>query len=159
MIPDALTVARAVHVLALVHWIGGVCAVTTIVLPQARRLGDAEAAIEFFESFERRFVSQVRVSIALAGLSGLYMLYALDAWDRFRHLSFWWLHLMVAVWCLFATMVYVIEPLFAHRKFREHAMRDAAAAFARVARLHMIALLVSAIAIGAGVLGAHGALP
>jgi uncharacterized membrane protein len=158
MIPDGLTLARAVHVLALVHWIGGVCAVTTIVLPQARRLGEPAAAIEFFESFERRFVQQVRISIALAGLSGLYMLYALDAWDRFRHLSFWWLHLMVAVWCLFALMVFVIEPLFAHRKFREHAMHDAAGAFARATRLHVVALVISAITIGAGVLGAHGAL-
>jgi uncharacterized membrane protein len=159
MIPDGLTLARAVHVLALVHWIGGVCSVTTIVLPQARRLGDARAAVEFFESFERRFVRQVRVSILLAGLSGLYMLHALDAWGRFRDVSFWWLHLMVAVWCLFATMVFVIEPLFAHRKFREYAMRDAEGAFALVTRLHMLALVISAIAIGAGVLGAHGALP
>ena len=159
MIPDDLTLARAVHVLALVHWIGGVCAVTTIVLPLARQLGDPKVAIEFFEAFEQRFIRQVRVSISLAGLSGLYMLYALDAWDRFRHLSFWWLDLMVAVWCLFATMVFVIEPLFAHRKFREHAMRDVAGAFARVMRLHVAVLVISAIAIGAGVLGAHGALP
>lgn len=159
MVPDGLTLARAIHVLALVHWIGGVFAVTTIVLPQARRLADAEAAIDFFESFERVFVRQVRVSIALAGLSGLYMLHALDAWDRFRHLSFWWLDLMVAVWCVFAAMVFVIEPLFAHRKFRELATRDAAAAFALVTRLHLVALAVSAIAIAAGVLGAHGALP
>ena len=155
---DDLTLARAVHILALVHWIGGVSAVTTIVLPQARRLGDARAAIDFFEAFERRFVRQVRISIALAGLSGLYMLHALDAWDRFRHASFWWLDLMVAVWCLFATMVFVIEPLVAHRKFNEYAMRDAAGAFALAARLHFVALSVSAIAIGAGVLGAHGVL-
>lgn len=159
MIPDDLDLARAVHILALVHWIGGVGAVTTIVLPQARRLADTEAAVEFFESFERRFVRQVRISILLAGLSGLYMLYALDAWDRFRHASFWWLHLMIAVWCLFATMVFVIEPLFAHRKFREYAMADAAGAFALATRLHFLVLAVSTIAIGAGVLGAHGALP
>jgi len=159
MVPDDLTLARAVHIIALVHWIGGVSAVTTIVLPQARRLGDAGAAIEFFEAFERRFVRQVRISIAFAGISGLYLLYALDAWDRFRHASFWWLHLMVAVWCLFATMVFVIEPLFAHRKFREYAMQDAAGAFALATRMHVVALAVSAIAIGAGVLGAHGALP
>jgi uncharacterized membrane protein len=159
MIPDALTLARAIHVLAIVHWIGGVSAVTTIVLPQARRLADADAAVAFFESFERRFVRQVRISIALAGLSGLYMLHALDAWDRFRHASFWWLHLMVAVWCVFALMVYVIEPLFAHRRFRELAARDAPGAFALATRLHLVALTLSAIAIGAGVLGAHGALP
>ncbi|MGE0288916.1 MAG: hypothetical protein AB7I42_21365 [Bradyrhizobium sp.] len=159
MIPDGLSLARAVHVLSLVHWIGGVAAVTTIVLPLARRLGDAAAAVEFFESFERRFVRQVRISIALAGLSGLYMLHALDAWDRFRHLTFWWLHLMVAVWCVFALMVFVIEPLFAHRKFREFAMQDAPRAFTLAVRLHVVALTVSALAIGAGVLGSYGALP
>lgn len=158
MVPDGLTLARAVHVLALVHWIGGVSVVTTIVLPQARRLADAATAVAFFESFERRFVRQVRVSILLAGLSGLYMLQALDAWDRFRHLAFWWLHLMVAVWCLFALMVFVIEPLFAHRRFREFAMRDATAAFALATRLHVLALAISAVAIAAGVLGARGAL-
>ena len=159
MIPDALTLARAIHVLAIVHWIGGVCAVTTIVLPQARRLTDADAAIGFFESFERRFVRQVRISIALAGLSGLYMLHALDAWDRFRRAPFWWLDLMVGVWCVFALMVYVIEPLFAHCRFRELAARDATSAFALAMRLHLVALTLSVIAIGAGVLGAHGALP
>lgn len=159
MIPDALALARAIHVLAIVHWIGGVCSVTTIVLPQARRLADPDAAVALFESFERRFVRQVRISIALAGLSGLYMLHGLDAWDRFRHASFWWLHLMVAVWCVFALMVYVIEPLVAHRRFRELASRDAPGAFALATRLHLVALTLSAIAIAAGVLGAHGALP
>ncbi len=51
------------------------------------------------------------------------------------------------------------RPLFAHRRFREFAMRDPAGAFSRAARMHVVALTVSAIAIGAGVLGAHGALP
>jgi len=37
MIND-FAVARALHVLALVHWIGGVAMVTTIVLPRARAL-------------------------------------------------------------------------------------------------------------------------
>lgn len=156
---DGLTLARAIHVLAIVHWIGGVAVVTTIVLPHARGLGDAAAAVAAFESFERRFVGQVRISILLAGLSGLYMLYALDAWDRFRDLSFWWLHLMVAVWLVFATMVYVLEPLFLHERFRTFALKDPDRALALATRLHAVILFVSAIAIGAGVLGAHGALP
>src|SRR5581483_9689260 len=130
MMPDGLTLARAVHVLAIVHWIGGVSAVTTIVLPHARRLGDATAALDAFESFERRFARQARVSILLAGLSGLYMLDALDAWDRFRDPAFWWLHLMVAVWFVFAAMVYAIEPLFLHHRFRAFALSDPGRAFA-----------------------------
>lgn len=156
---DGLTLARAIHILAIVHWIGGVAVVTTIVLPYARGLGDDDAAVAAFEAFERRFVRQVRISILLAGLSGLYMLYALDAWDRFREPSFWWLHLMVAIWLIFATMVYVLEPLFLHERFRAFALKDADRALGLATRLHAVALLVSAITIGAGVLGAHGALP
>ena len=155
---DDLTVARAIHVLAIVHWIGGVSIVTTIVLPYASRLGDPKAALETFEAFERRFAAQARVSIGLAGLSGLYMVYALDAWSRFRDLSFWWLHLMVAVWSVFAVMVYGLEPLFVHESFRKFALRDRKRAFGLATRLHAIALTVSAVAIAAGVLGAHGAL-
>jgi len=71
---DDYSLARAVHVLALVHWIGGVAMVTTIVLPRARALADAQTALSTFEMFESRFAAQARVSIFLAGLSGFYML-------------------------------------------------------------------------------------
>jgi uncharacterized membrane protein len=158
MILDGLTLARAVHVLAIVHWIGGVSIVTTIVLPNASRLGNAGAAIEAFEEFEHRFAQQARISILLAGLSGLYMLYALHAWDRFRLGAFWWLDLMVAVWFGFAIMIYVLEPLFLHARFRKLARKNPGHAFKMATRVHAVALAVSAIAIAAGILGAHGAL-
>jgi uncharacterized membrane protein len=156
---DDLSLARAVHVLALVHWIGGVAVVTSIVLPRARRLADAAAAIADFEGFERRFAAQARISILLAGLSGAYLLIRLDAFDRFRHGAFWWLHLMVAVWAIFAVMIYVLEPLVIHQLFRGYALRNKNRAFTTAIVLHAIALGVSTIAIGAGVLGAHGGLP
>jgi uncharacterized membrane protein len=159
MMIDELAVARAIHVLALVHWIGGLAVVTTIVLPVARGLPDANEAIAAFEAFERRFASQVRISILLAGLSGAFMLAKLDAWDRFQYVSFWWLDLMVAVWVLFALMVYVLEPLVIHRLFHEFALRNKDRAFAVAIGLHAVALIISAFAVGAGVLGAHGELP
>ena len=155
---DDLAFARAIHVLALVHWIGGVAVVTTIILPRARDMSDATDAVAAFEGFEQRFAQQARVSILLAGLSGLYMLVKLDAWDRFQYASFWWMHLMVAVWILFAFMIYVLEPLAIHRVFHEYALRQKDRAFALATRLHVIALLISALAIAAGVLGAHGGL-
>jgi uncharacterized membrane protein len=155
---DDLALARAVHVLALVHWIGGVAAVTTIVLPRARRMLDAREAMRAFEDFEGRFAVQARVSVALAGLSGLYMVARLDAWQLFHHAAFWWLQLMVAVWLVFALMIYVLEPLAIHRLFHDRALRDKDRAFAWAIWLHAIALAVSMLAIGAGVLGAHGAL-
>jgi uncharacterized membrane protein len=156
---DDLALARAIHVLALVHWIGGVTVVATIVLPRARALPDAKQAIASFEAFERRFASQVRVSILLVGLSGAYMLMKDGAWDRLQQASFWWLHLMIAVWVLFALIVYVLEPLALHRLFREFALRNKDRAFALATGLHALALTVAAFAIGAGVVGAHGGLP
>ena len=62
---DDFALARAVHVLALVHWIGGVTMVTTIVLPGAHAVPDARAALAAFEAFEGRFAVQARFSILL----------------------------------------------------------------------------------------------
>ena len=155
---DDLALARAVHILSLVHWFGGVAAVTTIILPRARDLPDAREALEAFEAFERRFAPQARISIFLAGLSGVYMLMKTDAWYRFQHASFWWMHLMVAVWVLFAVMIYIVEPIVIHKLFQQFALQQKDRAFAIATVFHVIALLVSATAIVAGVLGAHGAL-
>ena len=67
--------------------------------------------------------------------------------------------MMIAVWFMFAVMIYVIEPFFIRRIFHEYALRNKEHAFAVAIRLHAVALLVSAIAIGARVMGAHGGLP
>jgi uncharacterized membrane protein len=156
---DILTLARALHVLALVHWIGGVAMVTGIVLPRARAMADSRAAIAVFESFESRFAVQARYSILLAGISGFYMTDRLDAWSRLFDPAYWWLILMVAVWAVFALMVFVLEPLVIHRLFHDYALRDKERAFTLAINLHAVALAASGVAIVAGVLGAHGALP
>ncbi len=56
-------------------------------------------------------------------------------------------------------MVFVLEPLVVHRRFHEYALRDKEGPSQLAIRLHVVALTVSAVAIAAGVLGAHGALP
>jgi uncharacterized membrane protein len=140
---DDLAVARAIHVLAVVHWIGGMAAVTTIVLPHARLLPDANAAVASFETFERRFARQARISVTLTGVSGIYMLWRLAAWKRFESPSFWWLHLMVALWILFVLMLFVLEPLGIDRLFRSYALREKEHAFALATWLHSAALLIA----------------
>ncbi len=158
MIND-FAVARALHVLALVHWIGGVAMVTTIVLPRARALADAHAALTTFEAFEGPFAAQARFSILLAGLSGFYMLNKLQAWTLLLDPAFWWLILMLAVWAVFALMVFVLEPLVVHRVFHDYVLRDKNRAFSLAIWLHAVALTISCVAIVAGVLGAQGTLP
>jgi uncharacterized membrane protein len=155
---DDLAIARALHLLGVVHWIGGVAAVTTIVLPHAQRIQETNAAVAAFESFERRFAPQARISVAVTGISGIYMLWRMAAWDRFEWLSFWWLHLMVALWTLFALMLFVFEPLGIDRLFRSYALRDRERAFALTLWLHRAALVIASLTIAAGILGAHGYL-
>jgi uncharacterized membrane protein YuzA (DUF378 family) len=84
---DSLTIARALHVLAIVHCIGGVSMVTLVILPGLSRGVPAFARLGLFEAIEGRFAKQARISTLVAGLTGLYMAYRLRAWDRRRPAS------------------------------------------------------------------------
>lgn len=154
---DDLTIARALHVLAVVHWIGGVAMVTAVILPAVARLAEAERRLALFEAVEGRFSRQAKVSTLVAGLSGFYMTERLAAWDRFLDPAFWWMHAMVALWAIFTVILFVAEPLFLHAWFRSRAARDPAGTFRLVQRFHWVLLSLSAITIGGAVLGAHGA--
>src|SRR5690349_23726765 len=101
-------IARALHVLAIVIWIGGVSMATTVALPAVRRGDLGENRLRAFQAIEHRFVWQARAAIIVAALSGLYMTWRLDLWDRFRTAGFWWMHAMVCTWLLFAFILFVV---------------------------------------------------
>jgi uncharacterized membrane protein len=84
-----IILARAIHVLAIVMWIGGVGFATTVLFPSVRRTKRPEKRLAAFVAFEGPFAWQARISVALAGLSGLYMTARLDAWARFSEIRFW----------------------------------------------------------------------
>ncbi len=109
--PD-LTIALAIHVLAIVLWIGGVAMVTTVLLPAVRRFKSAEERIAFFATIERRFAWQARGTTVLAAASGFYMVYRLNLLSAFLTIEYWWLDAMVLIWLLFTLMLFVAEPLF-----------------------------------------------
>ncbi|MGQ3671522.1 hypothetical protein ACT6QG_03885 [Xanthobacter sp. TB0136] len=151
---DDVTLARALHVLSIVHWIGGVSFVTLIILPLARRRAGL-AGPEFFEAVEHRFAAQVRFSIPLAGLTGFWMTWRLDLWARFHDPAFWWMSAMLILWVMFMMAVFVVEPLLKHRL--EAAARAAPeASLRRAAHLHLILLTLAAITILGATAGAHG---
>ena len=152
---DDVTLARALHVLLVVLWIGGV---TTVFLLAVRDLQAAAERVVFFETAERRFGNQARVTTALTGLSGLYMVVRLDLWDRFLSVEYWWMHAMVAVWLLFTQMLFVAEPLFLDRWLLARAKARPEATFRFIERLHWILLALSLITLIGVVLGSHGVL-
>ena len=151
-----VVIARALHVLSVVIWIGGVSMVTTVALPAIRCGGFGENRMQAFQAIERRFARQARSAIILAGLTGLYMTWRLDLWSRFSMTAFWWMHAMVCLWLLFALLLFVAEPLILHRHFGRWAAAQPRAALAFLHRAHWVLLVASIITIFAAVTGSQG---
>lgn len=151
-----MILARVLHVLGVVLWIGGVAFVTTVLLPSVRQLKSPSKRLAFFEAVEGRFAWQARFTSLLVGSTGFYLAYRWNLWDRFLSLRFWWMHAMVGVWALFTVMLVVAEPLFLHRWFQETAKTDPERTFRRIEVLHWILLTISLVTVAGAVSGSHG---
>jgi len=147
-------VARAVHVVAVVAWIGGVYFVTMVLLPSLKQRPEGDWLQEF-QAIERRFAPQARIAVLLVLLSGLYMLYSYNLWGLLAVARYWWMHLMMCVWLIFALLLFLIEPVF-HRAISRRAASDPKSALRRIQRVHLILLLLSLAAVFAAVAGTHG---
>ena len=151
-----VVIARALHVLGVVFWIGGVSMVTMVILPALRRGQLGQDWLSAFEVIEHRFSGLARTAIAIVGLSGFYMCWRLDLWDRFRDARFWWMHAMLAVWLTFVLLLFALEPLFLRRHFQKLARIEPARAFARLHRAHWLLLALSGLTIAGVVMGSQG---
>jgi len=150
--------ARALHVVSVVLWIGGVAFVTAVLLPAIRRHFSAAQRLPFFDRIERRFAWQARATTLLAGATGFWMTARFDLWSRFAELQYWWMHAMVLIWALFSLMLFVLEPLVLHRWLAKRNARDPEATFALVQRLHWVLLALSLTAVVGATAGSHGGM-
>jgi uncharacterized membrane protein len=150
-------VARAIHVAAVVVWIGGVWMATTVVLVLVRRRGQPiESRFALFESIERRFVWHARIATLLVALSGFYMIEHYDLWSRFRSIEFWWMHAMVGVWLIFTLLLFVAEPLIVHRWVESRVRSGDESILALLHWLHWALLGLGLVTVLAAVAGSHG---
>ena len=153
---ETYALARVIHVIAVILWIGGVAMVTTVIIPAVKNLTSKEDQIRTFEQIEGRFALQAKITTLLTGLSGFYMLYVLDVWERYLDYRFWWLHAMTLVWILFTLILYVLEPLVLHKLFKQYAVKNPEKTFAFIHRAHWVLLLLSLITTAGVVAGSHG---
>lgn len=153
---DELTLARVLHVIGVVIWIGGVSMATTVALPAIRRGAMGDDRVGAFHAFEGRFVWQARTAVIVVGLTGFYLIDRLDLWDRFADARFWWMHAMVFTWSLFALLLFVIEPFVLHRYFPAWARRDPQRAFAVLHYAHVALLALAIVTIFGAMAGSHG---
>lgn len=153
---DQLTLARVLHVLAVVLWIGGVSMVTTVIIPAIKRLKSKEDQINTFEQIEGRFAIQAKITTLITAITGFYMMYKLDAWDRYLDVRYWWIHAMTLMWLIFTVVLYILEPLVLHKLFKKHVQRHPEKTFRFVHRAHWVLLILSLITIFGAVAGSHG---
>lgn len=151
---DWLPLVRAAHVAGVVLWIGGVAFVTTVLLPAVRAEHPPGRRLAVFLRLERRFAWQARISVAVVGATGVFMAQAYGLWPQFRSTDAWWLHAMVAVWLVFAAILYVAEPLVMHRALARS--REPGRAFMRLQVMHGVLLALSLTAVVGSVAGIHG---
>lgn len=150
-------IARALHVLAVLIWIGGVAFVTLVLLPACRALSEPAGQLELFERLEHRFAAIARWTVLLAGASGLWLTWRLEAWSRFAEpATWWWMHGMVIVWSLFAVMLFILEPFVLQRLFQAQAWKDPLGTMARIQRVHVVLLTASLVVVLGAVAGSHG---
>lgn len=151
---DEFTIIRAIHVLAVTLWIGGVAFVTLVIMPMLKRSEVHDARLARFQQIESGFAWQARIWVLIAGASGIWMSWHADLWSRFADPQFWWMHAMVLVWAIFALMLFVIEPLHLHRRMTNST--SPARDFTKMVRMHQILLALSIITIFGAVGGSHG---
>jgi uncharacterized membrane protein len=151
---DDFTWAKVLHVVALVPWVGGVAFVTLVLMPAIRRDCAPDLRLAAFHRFERGFAGQARLWVALAGASGLWMIYRADIWSRFLDLRYWWMHAMLLIWAIFALMLFVIEPLALHARMARSATPQQD--YARLERMHRILLVGLTVTLAGAMAGAHG---
>ena len=156
---DTLTtysLARALHIIAVVLWIGGVAFVTTILIPSLKQIPDIHDRLALFEKLEGKFAIQARISTVITFITGLYLIDLMKIWERFLQAEFWWMHMMVIVWLIFTLVLFVFEPWFLHAWFRKQALLNSKKTFQRVHIMHIVLLTLSLITIFGAMLGAHG---
>ena len=149
-------IARALHVVAIVLWIGGVGMVTTVLLPAVRRFKDIDERVAFFSAVERRFAWQARVTTLVAGATGFYMLDRLDLWPGLFARQTWWLGAMALLWLIFTLLLFVAEPLFLDAWFEKGARTAPERTFAIIQYLHVFLLALSLVTVFGAVAGSHG---
>lgn len=154
---DAFVWARALHILGVIFWIGGLATVTLVILPLARQKSDPALGLELFRQVEGIFAKQARFTTLLTGITGFYMLHAIQGWGRYLMPEYWWVHAMTLVWVFFTLMLFGMERVVLHGKAGA-ADFSAERFLGRAQRVHRVALGVSLVTVVGAVLGAHGVL-
>ncbi len=150
-----LKLSAALHVIGVVIWIGGVAFVTLVLFPMIHEMTDPMEKALLFQRVERRFARIVRVILVVVGLTGLYNLMAKGLYDLMPTAAGFWLDLMIAVFVVYALLIFGLEKALFKRVFKDVKNMNADQIFFRMTVFHWFVLGISLLAVGAGVVGTY----
>jgi uncharacterized membrane protein len=142
-------IALIVHLISVVIWIGGVAFVTMITFPMILRMEKSLEQVMMFQGIEHRFSKIAKVLVILTGLSGLYLIY-----EKGLSTGVW---IMIGLWAVYASLLFGLEKLIFSKLFSQKPgeQHDTKKVFNILQTFHWFVLLMSCIAIGAGIWTAH----
>lgn len=154
---DAVTLARVVHVLGVILWVGGVSFLVTMLMPRLRANLNPAQQFKFFLSLARPFAIWMRYVTMAVALSGFLMLELLDGWDRYLDIqNYWWIHLMTLTWVIYS-MVLLRQYINTRRQCTPD-LDDATAALrlVKVSKLQRTLFTLGIITVLSALIGVHG---
>ncbi len=147
------TLLLIIHVISVVLWIGGVAFVTMVMFPIIMRTaGSIEKAI-MFQGVEHRFARLAKIYSITAGITGLFLLYRMGMSFLLtgRGIGIW---VMIVAWTTYVLILFIFEPIIFKTLFSKD--MDASRVFFRLQVFHWFLLILSLIAVGAGIWTGHG---
>ncbi|MDH4231530.1 MAG: hypothetical protein OEW04_05815 [Nitrospirota bacterium] len=145
----------AVHVLAIVIWIGGVAFVTMIVFPMIMRMEGSLEKVIFFQGMEHRFAKIAKIAVIIAGLTGGWLLHITGEWKILFTARGIGPTFMLVVWTVYV-LVLLLEAKLFRLIFSGESQQDTGKVFFRLSAFHWVVLFLSLLAVGIGVWAGHG---
>lgn len=147
----------AVHVLAVVIWIGGVAFVTMVVFPMIMRMESSIEKVLFFQGIEHRFANIAKLCVFTVGLTGIGLLQITGEWNVLFKVTGIGPTLMLIVW-IFYVLILLFEGKLFKIIFRRDAQQNTSRVFFTLSVFHWFVLGMSLLAVGIGVLASHGGI-
>ena len=145
----------AIHVVAVVIWIGGVAFVTMVIFPMILRMEGSLEKMLFFQGTEHRFAKIAKISVGVVGATGGWLLSLTGEWRILFTFAGIGPTLMLIIWIMYV-LVLLFEARLFKLIFRGEAQQDTSKVFARLAAFHWVVLGLSLLAVATGVWAGHG---